>query len=504
MRTLFAFLVAALVPASTRADDNRPPNFVIILADDLGYGDLGCFGSDAIATPRIDRMARQGARLTDFYTAAPFCSPSRAALLTGRQPARCGVPYVLFPAEHHGLPEDEVTIAELLRTRGYATACIGKWHLGWDTPFRPARHGFDEFFGLPYSNDSNEWPVGSPFLQVHGLEPLPLVDGETVVEAPVDQATLTRRYTERALDFVERHRDRPFLLYLPHTMPHIPQHASAAFEGRSRDGLYGDCVEELDWSIGVLLDALHDLGIARKTLVIVTSDNGAVVRRALPNPNERFPGRSWGGSNVPLRGGKGMTFEGGIRVPAVAWWPGTIEPGRLIDAPVSMMDIFPTLATLAGVSLPVGRVIDGTDRSDLLLGRGREAEGGAWPLYHYFGVQLQAIRDGRWKLFVSIDGPPEPRPISLWYDHVPGLLERQHRRWPRPTLYDLAADPGETTDVSADHPEVVERLTNLARAFDARFRPQIHPYQVAPGPDPPEPGRIREDDDLSAWATDRR
>jgi arylsulfatase A len=302
-----------------------PPNIIFILADDLGYGDLSCYGSTTITTPRIDRLAKEGIRFTDYYSASPFCSPSRAALLTGRLPARCGVPYVLFPAEHTGLPPEEVTLAEALKAQGYATICIGKWHLGWDKVHRPQQQGFDEFFGLPYSNDSNEWPVGAPFIQVMGLEPLPLMDGDKVVEAPVDQSTLTRRYTERAVQFIRQHRDRPFFLYLPHTMPHIPQYASAEFAGKSKGGLYGDVIEELDHSTGAILDTLKELKLDQNTIVVFTSDNGAALKFSNSNPkakakakaNSRFPGHDFGGNNGNLRAGKGTTFEGGVRVPCI-------------------------------------------------------------------------------------------------------------------------------------------------------------------------------------------
>ena len=384
----------------------RPPNFVIILADDLGWGDLSCQGSTTIATPRLDRLAQEGLRFTDAYSAAPFCSPSRAALLTGRLPVRAGLPYVLFPAEHHGLPSAEVTLATLLKARGYATACVGKWHLGWDEPFRPARHGFDEYLGLPYSNDSNEWPPGEPFIQVMGLQPLPLIDGDRIVAAPVDQATLTRRYTERAVAFIRANRDRPFLLYLPHTMPHIPQYASPEFAGRSKGGLYGDTVEEIDASTGTILDALRELGLDRDTVVFFTSDNGAPGVRgqaAAAGKNApakakaaakapRFPGRSLYGSNGPLRAGKGTTYEGGIRVPFLMRWTGGIDTGRVIPEPVSLMDVFPTCAALAGATLPADRVIDGRDLAPWFRGSPKP---GATPrvLLHYFGVQPQAVRD---------------------------------------------------------------------------------------------------------------
>src|SRR5437868_6033500 len=242
MRTLLLVSALILLSGSAYSAEIQSPNIVLIVADDLGYGDLGCFGAKDIATPRLDAMACEGIRFTDFSVAAPFCSPSRAALLTGRLPARCGVPYVLFPAEHHGLPANERTIAALLHERGYVTACVGKWHLGWTATSRPLAQGFDEFFGLPHSNDSTEWAIGERFTQVMGLQPLPLIEGDKVVEAPVDQSSLTRRYTERAVHFIRENRDRPFFLYLPHTMPHIPQYASAEFAGKSKAGLYGDVV----------------------------------------------------------------------------------------------------------------------------------------------------------------------------------------------------------------------------------------------------------------------
>lgn len=481
----------------------RPPNFIVILADDLGYADLGCYGSERIATPHLDRMAREGTRFTDFYVAAPFCSPSRAALLTGRLPARCGVPYVLFPAEHTGLPPDEVTVAELLKPRGYATACIGKWHLGWDPPFRPTRQGFDEFFGLPYSNDSNEWPVGEPFMQVMGLQPLPLVDGKRVVEAPVDQATLTQRYTQRAVEFIRRHRDRPFFLYLPHTMPHIPQFVSPEFAGKSRDGLYGDCVQELDWSTGIVLNTLRELDLAENTLVLFTSDNGAnarpptAIKAKSPVTKARFPGRSLGGSNAPFRAGKGTTFEGGLRVPFIAWRPGKVPAGSTNSAPLSALDLFPTLVELAGAPRPE-RTLDGQSMAALLRGESKPSP--TRPLFHYFGAQLQAVREGPWKLFLPVNRLPDPKPVSLWFDHQPQVFERQHRLWPKPTLHHLGNDPGEAKDVAMENPAVVERLLRLARDFEAKFQPDVRPLEIVPGPKPPAPGQIRRvEDDLSAW-----
>jgi len=332
----FALPVLRAAEPPPRAVSPSNPNVIIILADDLGYGDLGSYGSTTIATPRLDQMAREGLRFTAAYTSAPFCSPARAGLLTGRLPARAGLPYVLFPTEHHGLPAAEITIAELLRGRGYTTACIGKWHLGWDAPFRPLAQGFDRFHGLPHTNDVREWKVGDAFTQLSMFTPLTRVEGERVVESPVDQAELTRHYTEEAVAFIRANRDKPFFLYLPHTMPHVPQYASARFVGKSKGGLYGDTVEELDWSTGVILDTLRELKLDARTLVIFTNDNGAPFRGAAANAakkaaKENFPGRQLAGHNGPLRSGKGTTFEGGVRVPFIAWWPG---PRGATDLPL--------------------------------------------------------------------------------------------------------------------------------------------------------------------------
>lgn len=505
-------LNAQAAAGASSATAERTPNFVVIFADDLGWGDVGFQGSTTIATPQLDRLAREGVRFTDAYAAAPFCSPSRAALLTGRLPARAGLPYVLFPAEHTGLPPEEITIAEVLKGRGYATACIGKWHLGWDREFRPTRQGFDVFYGLPYSNDSNEWPVGQPFLQVMGLEPLPLIDGEKVIEAPVEQATLTRRYTERAVAFIRENRERPFFLYLPHTMPHIPQYAAPEFAGKSKGGLWGDTVEEIDWSTGQILDALKEFGLEERTVVVFTSDNGAAVRAAgsgggKGNPKKagaagssdsgRFPGRSFGGSNGVLRGGKGGTFEGGVRVPLAVRWPGGIAGGRKVAAPVSLMDLFPTLAKLAGATLPADRVCDGRDLSPYFAAGGSDE---ARTIYHYFGYQAQAIREGKWKLFIKVDKRPEPVPKSLWYQHQPRVFENQHRLLAEPQLYDLEADIGETKDIAKAHPEVVARLTAKLADYDGKLRGDLRPVMFVDGPKPPEAGTVRtEEMDLAKY-----
>jgi len=373
-----------------------------------------------------------------------------------------------------------------LKPAGYATACVGKWHLGWRSEFRPQQQGFDEYFGLLHTNDVTEWKVGEAFHQLSTFEPLELREGDRVVESPVDLARVTERYTERALEFIRRQREKPFFLYLAHTMPHIAQYASPALEGKSKGGVFGDCVEEIDASTGRILDLLKALGMDERTLVIFTSDNGAGLRGGKAKVDERFPGRSEHGSNGVLRGGKGSTFEGGVRVPCIAWWPKTIAGGRVDGTPWSALDLMPTMAAMAQVKAPE---VDGIDFTDGLKGKARHEE--SRMLFHYFGVQLQAVREGPWKLFLPISEPPKLRVPSLWFEHQDGLFERQHRLWPKPTLYDLSADVSEKVDVAEKHPEVVARLQKAAEAFDASFQKQIPPVQYLPGPKPPAPGQIR-------------
>ncbi len=503
-RSLIALLMAchcmAIGARDALANDgvNSKPNVIIILTDDLGYGDLTCYGSKTISTPRIDRMATEGARFTDFYVASPFCSPSRAALLTGRLPARCGVPYVLFPSEHTGLPTSEVTIAEILKEAGYATACIGKWHLGWRKEFRPMQHGFDQFFGMLHTNDTEEWKVGSQFHQLSTFEPMQLRDGDQVVESPVDQRMLTQQYTARALDFIRKSRERPFFMYLSHTMPHIPQYASPNFEGKSKAGLYGDCIEEIDWSTGRILDLLQELQIDNRTLVLFTSDNGSGLRSAKAKPDVRFDGHSFVGSNAPLRGGKGTTFEGGIRVPCIAWWPQSIEAGRVEKTPWSTLDLLPTIANLARLQPAKETILDGNNVTDMLIRGAPSTQSRLLP--HYFGVQLQAVRKGNWKLIVPVHRAPTTRVNSLWFEHQPSLFERQHRLWPQPSLFDLSIDTAEKTDLSHQYPEVIAELLHDAVAFDEQFQQQIPPVTYLPGPKPPQPKQIRQpSDNIREW-----
>lgn len=426
---LFAACVLLLAaPRAARAQNSRPPNIVLIFCDDLGYADLGCFGAEKIKTPRIDRMAREGVRLTSFLVAAPVCTPSRAGLLTGRYPIRTGLNRVLFPYSRDGIDAEETTLAEALRTRGYATACIGKWHLGHLPPYLPTRHGFDRYFGIPYSNDMRNARRGDP--------PLPLLRDEKIVEAPADQTTLTERYTEEAIQFLRENRNRPFFLYLPHTFPHVPLYAGPRFAGRSEGGLYGDVVETIDWSTGRLLQTLRELGLDDNTLVIFTSDNGPWLTQ-----------KENGGSAGPLRNGKTTTYEGGVRVPFIARWPGRIPAGRTVDAPAISLDLFPTLVALAGGAAAPARPVDGRNILGLLTGTG--ARDGSDDFYYYSGQQLQAVRSGVWKLHLPRRTPQGERPAEL---------------------YDLRADVGEKANRAAAHPEIVRRLTEQARAFDAEAR----------------------------------
>ncbi|MCF7973622.1 MAG: sulfatase [Phycisphaerae bacterium] len=429
-------------PGLSKSARSAPPNFVVIFCDDLGYGDVGWLGPVKNRTPNIDRMAKQGACFTDFYCTSGVCSPSRASLMTGCYPLRVGMHksskgmFVLVPNDRKGLHPNEITIAEVLKPKGYKTACIGKWHLGDQPEFLPTRQGFDFYFGLPFSNDMGNRP-GAAY-------PLPLMHNDRVIEAPADQASLTRRYTEEAVKFIRTNRDAPFFLYLPHTMPHVPIHASDAFKGKSSNGIFGDAVEEIDWSTGRILDTIRDLRIDRRTLVIFTSDNGATRR----------------GSNAPLSGFKARYFEGSMRMPCVMWWPGTISPGTTCDKLCTTMDLMPTLAAFAGASMPDDRIIDGRSIRDLIEGKpGAQSPHEAF--YYYYMSQLSAVRSGRWKLWL----PLNPR-LETWMGNPTDQCEA--------ALYDLETDVAETINVIDQHPEVVERLTALAQ----KARADIGDYQV--------------------------
>lgn len=445
-----ASLTAAFVAA---ADPPPRPNVIIILADDLGYGDLGCYGHPTIRTPNLDRMAAEGLRFTQFYSAAEVCTPSRAALLTGRLPVRSGMcshtRRVLFPESGGGLPADEVTIAEVLKGAGYDTTCVGKWHLGHLPQFLPTSHGFDRYFGIPYSNDMDRVPI-SPKGREAFLAPkseywnVPLMRDAEVVERPADQTTITHRYADEAVAFVYEHGRsdaKPFFLYLASTMPHVPLFRSGEFQGVSRRGLYGDVVEELDANVGRMLNALRETGLAENTLVWFTSDNGPWLTQGLQ-----------GGSAGLLRDGKGSTWEGGMREPAIAWWPGTIRPAVTPEL-ASALDLLPTACALAGVAPPNDRPLDGYDLSPLLL---RSEPSQRKEMFYYRGPDLYAVRLGPWKAHLITQpgyGPGER------IEHDP------------PALYNLQTDPSETTDAAKEHPEIISQIAQVV----AEHRKTVEP-----------------------------
>lgn len=398
---------------------DRPPNFIVIFIDDMGYADIGPFGSTLNRTPNLDRMAREGMRLTSFYSAAPVCTPSRAALMTGCYPIRVGLMYgswhpVLMPGDEHGLNPDEITIAELLKERGYRTACIGKWHLGDQPPFLPTRHGFDVYFGIPYSNDMIPENVGKN----RNFPPLPLMRGEEVVGEVTGQSAITGNLTTEAVHFIEANRENPFFLYMPHVMVHKPLHAGENFKGKSNNGILGDAIEEIDWSVGEIFNTLKRLDLDEDTLVLFTSDNGPAV-----------------GIADPLRGKKGSTFEGGMREPCIVRWPGKIPAGTECDEVTSTMDLLPTLARLAGTAAPSDRVIDGYDIWPLLSGQ-LGAQSAYQAFFYYNKNQLQAVRSGDWKLH---------------------LLGDQGK----PALYELGGDISEEHNVIQKHPGITRKLMAL-------------------------------------------
>lgn len=435
---VFSFKASAGLAADEQSSATRPPNIVVILTDDMGYGDLGCYGHPTIRTPHLDRMAREGVRFTQFYSAAEVCTPSRAGLMTGRLPPRSGMcgnkRRVAFPNTQGGLPADEITIAELLKTRGYATACIGKWHLGHLPEFRPTKHGFDYFFGLPYSNDmdrvANAPPtaIREPRIEYFNV---PLYRNDEVIERPAEQHTLTERYTDEAIKFVREHRDEPFFLYLPHTMPHVPLFASEKHAGKSPRGIYGDVIEELDANVGRLLQALRDEQLAERTLVIFSSDNGPWLTQ-----------NKFGGTAGLLRDGKGSTWEGGMRVPAIAWWPGTVPAGIVSTELGCLTDLFATAAALSGAELPSDRPLDSLDLSPALRGGKSPRDS----MFYYRGFELMAVRHGPWKAhFRTQPGYGGGGPVN----HDP------------PQLFQLEHDPSERFDVAQQNPDVVARLIAL-------------------------------------------
>lgn len=469
IRPLRAVLALAILGCLS-AGAQTLPNFVLIFADDLGYGDLSSYGAKAHRTPHLDRMAEEGIRFTDFYVPMPFCGPSRGTLLTGRYPFRTGL--ILNPSpdigrNDIGLPPSEITIAEALKPRGYATAAIGKWHLGHIEKYLPRKQGFDEYYGILYSND---------------MRPVQMVENETVVQYPVLQTELTKDYTERAIDFIERNRTKPFFLYLPHAMPHKPLAASNDFYTPETPGdLYSDVIRELDWSVGQILAKLSSSGLDKNTLVFFTSDNGA----------------TFGGYNGGLRAMKASSFDGGVRVPAIARWPGKIPPEQVSREVIASIDVFPTILGAAGADLPADRVIDGRDLLPLMSGQASESPHEA--VYAMASDKLRMIRSGRWKLHVRqpIPGFRCLDDASEWKDlrgpdgwtiiaqfeqanptQCPGV---QTGPAPKPLmLFDMLADKAEQRDVAAENPEVVARLRDLFERLDGQAPKEYPPVSRLP------------------------
>ena len=464
LHVAFAIAAVTLPVAPVRAAEMpSKPNLVLILMDDMGYGDIAPFNAKTKnRTPNLERMAKEGMKLTSFY-AAPVCTPSRAQVLTGCYAKRVSLPAVIFPAAPIGLSADEHTIAALLKQQGYATMAIGKWHVGDQPEFLPTRRGFDHYLGLPYSNDmGGEWD-GAPDTPPGQSKPrLPLVRDEKVIETlkPADQDRLTERYTDEAVQFIRAHKDTPFFLYLPHTAVHVPLHPGKDFRGKSANGTYGDWVEEADASTGRILDTLRELKLDQKTLVVFTSDNGPWLTQ----------GKN-GGEAGPLRGGKGGTFEGGVREPTIVWWPGHIAAGSSSDAIAGNIDLLPTFVKLAGGSVPADRKIDGADLSSLLLGKTKDSPREAH--YYFNGNRLEAVRVGPWKLATA------PQSEHIGKPTAPAKLPFT------PTLYNLDTDIGEKIDVADKHPDIVKHLQELVAKMDA----DLGAAKQGPGVRPP--GRVQ-------------
>jgi len=461
MRHALLALCLLLAICRLSAAQQTPPNIVLLFIDDMGYGDIGPFGNTKVKTPHLDRFAAEGMKFTSFY-ATPVCSMSRACLMTGCYNARVSIPGVLNPGSRIGLNPDETTLAEIVKIRGYATICIGKWHLGHREPFLPTKQGFDSYFGIPYSNDMALDTASAKFAKDcvfrEGMteekaraeairNTVPLMRGEEVVEYPADQATLTQRYTAEAVKFIKEHAQQPFFLYLPHTMVHVPLAASADFRGKSGSGLLGDAIEELDWSVGQVIQTLRELQLDEKTLVIFTSDNGAA-----------------SGSAAPWRGKKASNFEGGVREPCLMRWPGRIPAGATCNHIAGNIDLLPTFAKLVGSELPAGRVLDGRDITPLMFERGAGAVRDTH-LYFTANQTLAAIRQGNWKLFLEA-----PAAGGKGKKAKAAQADQKPKSPAGPVLYDLAADPAETKDVAAEHVDVVARLKATASEREAEIK----------------------------------
>lgn len=446
-----------------------PPNVVLIFTDDQGYHDLGVFGSDDIATPNLDRMASEGIRLTSYYSAQAVCSASRAGILTGCYPNRIGIHNALGPDNTHGINSTETTMAEMLKNIGYKTAIYGKWHLGHHDMFLPTRHGFDEWFGIPYSNDM--WPFHPQQGPIFNFPDLPLYENETIIDTLLEQSQLTTQITERSVDFIKRNKEHPFFLYVPHPQPHVPLFVSDKFKGKSKRGLYGDVIMEIDWSVGEILNALKTEGLEENTIVIFTSDNG--------------PWLSYGnhaGSAYPLREGKGTAWEGGQREPFVMKYPAQLEPGRVLNTPIMAIDMLPTIAELTGATLP-DTTIDGKSVWKVLAGESEKSPQEAY-FFYYRVNELFGVRYGKWKLYFphryrTMDGQ------EMGKDGLPGeyrMIDMEEIE-----LYNVVDDISETTNVAAENPEVVEQMKLLADGMRSRLGDSLLGLE---GSETREPGRL--------------
>ena len=459
----FLFLASLILPLAVALPQSQAardkPNFIIIFTDDQGYGDLGCFGSTKIKTPNIDRMAKEGRRFTNFMVASPVCTPSRAALLTGCYPKRVGMhQHVLFPSSTKGLNSTEHTIADHLKGQGYATAAFGKWHLGHHPETLPQQNGFDTYFGIPYSNDMNHPDnKGKPRGGWAGMDILwkdpestltkwktPLMENEKIIELPVDQRTVTRRYTQKAIDFITTNKEKPFFVYLPHSMPHIPLYVPDDVRDPNHLNAYTNTIEHIDAEVGRLMDKVRQLGLSKKTYVIYTTDNGPWL-----------PFRHHGGSAGPLRDGKGSTFEGGQRVPCVMWAPGRIPAGTECHELMGTIDLLPTIATLTGTPLPAAQKIDGLDASVLLAGKAKSPRKEF--LYYTSRGEIQGLRQDQWKLLVKRKRKPRNAGKN-WKAQTPEIL-----------LFDLIADMGEKNNLTKENPALVKKLTGRMDELDAEI-----------------------------------